>query len=165
MPATMSRSTRQLLQIVAVLAILVAIGVVAAFVLQRDPGAGVAASGGSAKATVTASRAGSPGGSSAVDPVSGLRWIDESALPVQAQRTLALIRAGGPYPYPRNDDQTFGNREGLLPKKSSGYYKEYTVETPGSDDRGARRIIAGAGGERYYTADHYQSFRRIREGS
>lgn len=78
---------------------------------------------------------------------------------------LALIRAGGPYPYPRNDNQTFANRERLLPQEPRGHYKEFTVITPGSDDRGARRIIAGAEGERYWTADHYASFSRIEEGS
>lgn len=103
--------------------------------------------------------------STSVDPGSGLRWVAESALPVQARHTLALIRAGGPYRYPRNDDQTFGNREGRLPARPAGYYKEYTVATPGEDDRGPRRIIAGVGGERYYTEDHYESFSRVREGA
>ncbi|MGV1008825.1 MAG: ribonuclease domain-containing protein [Dermatophilaceae bacterium] len=103
--------------------------------------------------------------SGAVDAESGLAWVAESALPVQARHTLALIRAGGPYPYPRNDDQTFGNREGRLPARPTGYYKEYTVVTPGEQDRGPRRIIAGREGERYYTDDHYERFRRVREGA
>ncbi|RKT77546.1 guanyl-specific ribonuclease Sa [Terracoccus luteus] len=102
---------------------------------------------------------------SSTDPASGLPWIAESALPAQARQTLALIRAGGPYPYPRNDDKTFGNRERLLPREPSGYYREYTVITPGEGDRGARRIITGREGEKYWTADHYDSFSRIREGS
>lgn len=100
-----------------------------------------------------------------VDPASGLPWIDESELPREARRTLELIRAGGPYPYPRNDDQVFGNREGILPREPRDYYREYTVVTPGSGDRGARRVVTGAGGEKYYTDDHYSSFSRIREGS
>ena len=83
-------------------------------------------------------------------------------LPAEARHTLALIKAGGPYPYQR-DGTVFGNREGLLPRRSRGYYREYTVRTPGARDRGARRIVAGKGGEFYYTADHYRSFRRIRE--
>jgi len=83
-------------------------------------------------------------------------------LPGEARETLALIRAGGPFPYPR-DGAVFGNREGLLPKHSRGYYREYTVRTPGARDRGARRIVAGSGGEYYYTDDHYRSFRRIIE--
>ncbi len=105
------------------------------------------------------------GGSGATDPASGLPWVAESSLPAQARQTLALIRAGGPYPYPRNDDKTFGNRERLLPREPSGYYREYTVVTPGESDRGARRIITGREGEKYWTADHYDSFSRIREGS
>ena len=159
---SMSRSTRQAVQLVAVGLVLLV--VVAAYLLIRGGSAGVAGAGSAparpgARATMTTAPA-----TGAVDPVSGLRWVEESALPAQATETLALIRAGGPYPYPRNDDQVFGNREGLLPKKGSGYYREYTVVTPGSADRGERRIIVGSGGEKYYTADHYQSFRRIREG-
>ena len=77
------------------------------------------------------------------DPASGLRLVAESALPKEARETLRLIRAGGPYPYPRNDDKTFNNAERLLPRQVPGYYREYTVITPGSADRGARRIIAG----------------------
>jgi ribonuclease T1 len=83
-------------------------------------------------------------------------------LPPQARATLARIQKGGPFPYAR-DGAVFGNREGQLPRRSRGYYHEYTVETPGSRDRGARRIVAGRGGELYYTDDHYQSFRRIVE--
>ena len=104
-------------------------------------------------------------GSGATDPVSGLPWVAESALPPQAKETLALIRAGGPFPYPRSDNRTFDNRERLLPPHTSGYYREFTVVTPGSDDRGARRIITGSSGERYWTDDHYASFSRIREGT
>ncbi|GAA2745973.1 ribonuclease domain-containing protein [Terrabacter aerolatus] len=102
---------------------------------------------------------------SGTDPDSGLPWVNESALPRQAQDTLALIRAGGPFPYPRSDNQTFTNREGLLPAKARGYYREFTVVTPGSADRGARRIITGSRGETYWTDDHYASFSRIREGT
>ena len=96
-----------------------------------------------------------------VDAESGLPWIQESELPPEGQHTLELIDAGGPYPYPGKDDTTFTNVEGLLPAQGEGYYREYTVETPGSPDRGARRIVAGSGGEFYYTDDHYRSFRRI----
>ncbi|MFH8612094.1 ribonuclease domain-containing protein [Streptomyces sp. NPDC018029] len=81
-----------------------------------------------------------------------------SALPSQAHDTLDLIEAGGPYPFPQ-DGTVFQNREGELPQQSSGYYHEYTVITPGSDDRGARRIVTGEKSqEDYYTADHYASF-------
>jgi len=83
-------------------------------------------------------------------------------LPKEAQKTLRLVKANGPFPY-RRDGATFGNFEGRLPKKARGYYKEYTVPTPGARDRGARRIVAGRNGEYYYTDDHYQTFRRILE--
>jgi ribonuclease T1 len=92
--------------------------------------------------------------------------IRADALPGEARATLALIRRGGPFPFGK-DGATFFNREGLLPRQSRGYYTEYTVRTPGASDRGARRIVAGGdparSGEYYYTADHYRSFKRIRE--
>lgn len=95
--------------------------------------------------------------------------VDVAALPPEARETLALIQAGGPFPY-RKDGSVFGNREKRLPIRPRGYYREYTVKTPGARDRGARRIVAGSGergdvrtsGEYYYTDDHYNSFRRIR---
>ncbi|MFF3492688.1 ribonuclease domain-containing protein [Streptomyces sp. NPDC002795] len=84
--------------------------------------------------------------------------ICASALPAEAHDTLDLIEQGGPYPY-EQDGTVFQNREGILPGQSSGYYHEYTVITPGSDDRGARRIVTGdSDKEDYYTADHYASF-------
>ncbi len=85
-----------------------------------------------------------------------------AGLPAEAIETLALIQRGGPFPY-RKDGTTFHNRERLLPGKPRGYYREYTVPTPGSRDRGARRIVAGGDPPEvfYYTADHYRSFRRI----
>jgi len=91
-----------------------------------------------------------------------MREVAVSDLPREARETLALIERGGPFPY-RQDGRTFGNREKRLPLKASGYYREYTVPTPGARDRGARRIVSGRGGEYYYTDDHYTSFRRIRE--
>lgn len=86
-------------------------------------------------------------------------------LPPEAQSTFRLIHEGGPFPY-RKDGVVFGNRERLLPPKARGYYREYTVRTPGSRDRGARRIVCGGippttPDACYYTADHYASFRRI----
>ncbi|MFD4016581.1 ribonuclease domain-containing protein [Streptomyces sp. SH5] len=81
-----------------------------------------------------------------------------SALPSQAHDTLDLIEQGGPFPY-EQDGTVFQNREGLLPGQSTGYYHEYTVITPGSPTRGARRIVTGERNEEdYYTADHYASF-------
>jgi len=88
--------------------------------------------------------------------------IAVAQLPLEARQTLHLIDQGGPFPYSR-DGIVFGNREGRLPRKPYGYYHEYTVPTPGSHDRGARRIIAGKTAERYYTDNHYQSFKRIVE--
>jgi ribonuclease T1 len=88
--------------------------------------------------------------------------IAYAALPPEAQQTLQLIRKGGPYPYQRGG-VAFGNYERLLPQRNRGYYREYTVATPGAKNRAARRIIAGQIGEYYYTDDHYRSFRRIRE--
>ena len=90
-----------------------------------------------------------------------------SSLPPEAQRTQPMIKQGGPFPYPKKDGSTFGNYEKRLPYQPRGHYREYTVPTPGSRDRGARRIIAGSppetSGEYYYTDDHYRSFRRIKE--
>jgi len=96
--------------------------------------------------------------------------IAVAELPPEARDTLSLIRRGGPFRY-RQDGSVFGNREGRLPAKERGYYREYTVPTPRAKDRGARRIVTGPGpggdartsGEIYYSDDHYNSFRRIRE--
>ena len=88
--------------------------------------------------------------------------ISIAELPREAVATLRLIEKKGPFPYAK-DGAVFGNREGRLPKQRRGYYREYTVKTPGERTRGARRIVGGAGGERYYTADHYETFRRIVE--
>ena len=88
--------------------------------------------------------------------------IAVAALPPEARETLRLIEHGGPFHYER-DGTVFGNFERLLPQRERGYYREYTVKTPGVKGRGARRIIAGRQGEFYYTDDHYKSFRRIRE--
>jgi ribonuclease T1 len=87
-------------------------------------------------------------------------------LPKEAQQTLRLIDQGGPFPYSR-DGVVFGNFEKILPKQDRGYYHEYTVKTPGESDRGTRRIVTGKNSERYFTDDHYKSFRRIQadEGS
>ena len=88
--------------------------------------------------------------------------VPVSQLPPEASQTLRLIKQNGPYAYER-DGAVFANRQGLLPKRSRGYYREYTVKTPGARDRGARRIVAGRGGEYYYSDDHYRSFSRIKE--
>lgn len=89
---------------------------------------------------------------------SGLTVTPLSALPAEAASTWRLVQRGGPFPYPRNDGVVYENREKVLPGKGSGYYHEYTVPTPGSPDRGQRRLVTGSGHELYYTADHYRSF-------
>jgi ribonuclease T1 len=88
--------------------------------------------------------------------------VTATDLPKEGQAVLLTIKQGGPFPY-KQDGTVFGNFERRLPEKSRGYYREYTVPTPGLRNRGARRIIAGRGGEYYYTADHYNTFQRIRE--
>jgi ribonuclease T1 len=108
----------------------------------------------------------SPSDAAALAPaaaVSGLPTMTVSQLPPEGVTTLRLIAAGGPFPYSK-DGVTFSNREGLLPRHPSGWYQEYTVVTPGSSDRGARRIIAGKDGGRFYTSDHYASFREVLSG-
>jgi guanyl-specific ribonuclease Sa len=106
----------------------------------------------------SSSSAPAKGGAALPGTDSGLPVKALSTLPPQAADTWKLIEKGGPYPYPRNDDVVFENREKRLPGKKSGYYHEYTVKTPGSPDRGARRLITGQAHELYYTGDHYASF-------
>ena len=96
--------------------------------------------------------------------------ISLASLPAEAHAVLARIKAGGPFAHAR-DGSVFANRERILPERARGYYREYTVPTPGARDRGARRMVAGAGnagdvrssGEYYYSDDHYRSFKRIRD--
>ena len=87
-------------------------------------------------------------------------------LPAEAHEVLQRIALGGPFEH-RQDGGVFQNRERQLPPQPRGYYREYTVETPGSRDRGARRIITGGAPPReyWYTDDHYRSFRRFQVGS
>jgi ribonuclease T1 len=98
--------------------------------------------------------------------VGGVATVPVAELPRQGQETYELIRQGGPFPYDK-DGTVFGNRERTLPAEKRGYYREYTVRTPGSRDRGARRIVCGGPPRTphacYYTADHYASFRKIVE--
>jgi len=101
-----------------------------------------------------------PAPTATVARASDLPVVAYADLPPEAHDTIALIDAGGPFPFSK-DGSTFQNREGILPDKPRGYYGEYTVITPGSADRGARRIVAGEGGEMYYTDDHYASFREV----
>lgn len=126
-------------------------------------GSGAAAGPGSARAGAPTR---GPGGTPVTPTERRLARCDVDRLPPEARRTIQLVRAGGPFPYPRNDGVTFRNAERLLPAKSTGYYREYTVPTPGSGDRGARRVVTGgdpatAPPQWYYTGDHYASFCEI----
>ena len=88
--------------------------------------------------------------------------VSVAELPAEARATLRLINQGGPFPFAR-DGVVFGNHERILPQRPRGHYREYTVPTPGVQHRGARRIVCGAVSDCFYTADHYRTFRRIRE--
>jgi ribonuclease T1 len=99
---------------------------------------------------------------SATETQRNIATVNASELPGEARQTIALIRQGGPYPY-KKDGVVFGNFERRLPLHERGYYREFTVPSPGSRNRGARRIILGKAGELYYTDDHYESFKRVRE--
>ena len=96
----------------------------------------------------------------ATDPISA------TSLPREAQQALSQVRRGLPYPYAK-DGVVFGNYERLLPRQPRGYYREFTVRTPGIRSRGAQRLVVGGepatSREIYYTADHYASFVRVRE--
>jgi ribonuclease T1 len=107
-----------------------------------------------------------PGGpvpTAGATPGSSLRHVTLGSLPTQAAQVYRSIQSGGPYRYDR-DGIVFENRGTPLPKRSGGYYHEYTVPTPGESDRGARRLITGRGGELFYTADHYASFVQVDPG-
>lgn len=113
---------------------------------------------GAAAALLSALLVGGTVSATTADAAASVGSICYSDLPSQAYDTLDLIDQGGPFPYSQ-DGVVFSNREGVLPKHSSGYYHEYTVKTPGSSTRGARRIVTGkAYEEDYYTSDHYATF-------
>jgi len=99
---------------------------------------------------------------SAREPQRNIGTVNAADLPKEARQTITLIKQGGPYPY-KKDGVVFGNFERRLPLHERGYYREFTVPSPGSRNRGALRIILGKAGELYYTDDHYETFRRIRE--
>jgi ribonuclease T1 len=101
-----------------------------------------------------------PSGAATATPRSDLPGIAVADLPLQARDTLALVDRGGPYPYGQ-DNTIFSNLERALPERPKGYYREYTVVSPGSSSRGTRRLVVGARGDIYYTADHYATFRQV----
>ncbi|MFV6030150.1 ribonuclease domain-containing protein [Streptomyces sp. NPDC056264] len=119
----------------------------------RTATTGADATAGAATTTATAEAA-APSGTS------GLPTVRAADLPPEARKTLGLIARGGPYPYAK-DGAVFSNFERILPREPRGYYREYTVRTPGERDRGARRIVTGRNGEIYWTDDHYESFREV----
>ena len=155
----------------AVLMLVVGLGLVLSNPQQNPAGPAVSASSTTGGTSAVGSGTASPGTPKPV-PVpavpevrntSGLDAVPASSLPPEARETLALITRGGPYPYAR-DGAVFANFERRPPGKPGGYYKEVTVRTPGESDRGARRIVSGETGEKYYTPDHYESFLFIVEG-
>ncbi|MCX6397762.1 MAG: ribonuclease N1 [Propionibacteriales bacterium] len=135
---------------------LVLVGCLVWWSQSGDPSGGRTAEGPAATATAQSQANSSAPGMPSLDDFT----VAIGDLPPEAVDVIGQIEAGGPFAYPK-DGGVFGNREKLLPLRERGYYREYTVATPGSADRGARRIIAGGNGELYYTADHYQSFRLI----
>ena len=90
-----------------------------------------------------------------------MKTIPLTQLPPEAKTTINLIQRGGPFPYPQKDGTVFSNFEKRLPVAARGYYREYTVPTPGARNRGARRIIASQRLDYYYTGDHYATFALI----
>lgn len=162
------------------MALIVALGVVALAVWLTQQGDSEPAPSTTPSASGTASLTGSsltPGSGStpiatqptvgplstgASTPRSNLPSIEFAELPRQARQVVEKIHAGGPFRYAK-DGAVFGNRERLLPQRPRGYYHEYTVDKPGSDDRGPWRIVAGDGGDLYWTQDHYDSFAQIIE--
>lgn len=154
-----------------VAAIVLAVVALAAWFFLRDTGESAS---GPVTGSQTTQHAGTPEPTStstaphtttsagSIDPASGLPIIAASDLPPKAREVLAAIKDGGPFEYDEDGD-VFGNYEGILPGKKRGYYHEYTVRLPGDKTRGAHRLVTGDKGEIYWTADHYESFSRVKE--
>lgn len=140
--------------------LLVLVAVAAAVVLTRLDGGSAPSTGPALAPGTPTSQAPTGSASGDIDPASGLVWVAVADLPGDAQGVLELIEVGGPFACDK-DGSTFGNYEGILPGRERGYYAEYTVILDCSGNRGARRIVAGDDGERYYTDDHYESFERV----
>jgi len=162
-PATRQRTTRQrttrrpVTRLAALGAVLALLLLTALLRLDADdPTSGPGAAPGAGSSARPGPRA-----STGRDPASGLPLVDLASLTAEARRTVTLVDRGGPFPY-RRDGVVFDNRQRVLPRQAAGYYHEYTVPTPGSDDRGARRLVTGDRGEVFYTDDHYLTFARVR---
>ncbi|MFJ7205541.1 ribonuclease domain-containing protein [Streptomyces sp. NPDC098789] len=151
---------RQLLRLLGAVFLCVALVGTAGCAGKKDPAPPGAAASGSSPGGSASSGSPSPRASAAPGWAKGMKTVRAAELPPQARDTLALIDKGGPYPY-RQDDTVFGNFEKRLPQQKRGYYHEFTVKTPGSRDRGARRIITGQGSEFFYTDDHYDTFKAV----
>lgn len=158
MPKGLSNVRRPLLALIALVIALV-IGYVVKGASDSDDNTGSPKPSHTSASSSARSTATSPARSSGH---SGMSHVPVAQLPAQVEQTIEKIRAGGPYPYPRNDGVVFHNNERILPKQADGYYHEFTVPTPGSKDRGARRVITGGDIDGdvtfYYTGDHYESF-------
>ncbi|WP_392543355.1 ribonuclease domain-containing protein [Oryzobacter telluris] len=148
--------------VVRVALVLVAAALVLGLWLANQRDTPTASPTGSGSATTTATDGPSSASVPPARDTGGLPVVAAADLPREARETIALIEAGGPFRYAR-DGVTFGNRERLLPRHPSGWYREYTVPTPGEDDRGARRIVTGRDGTVYWTDDHYASFSVVQE--
>lgn len=136
----------------------VAVVILLVYALLQSGGAPPTAAPETTPAGTSRASTGTPPRSGSDDGLGSVRLAD---LPLQARQTVALIDAGGPFPYAK-DGATFNNFEGVLPSRPRGYYREYTVRTPGERDRGARRIVTGdRDRELFYTADHYETFARV----
>ena len=163
-PASRTRGPRVAAGAVAVVVVLLVAVLVG--LLQPDGTGDATPPGSGASAGATTSRTARPAAPSSSarttrEPESGLRVVTLSTLPREAQQTLALIEAGGPFPYSQ-DGATFGNYQRVLPAHARGWYREYTVVTPGERDRGPRRVVTGDDDRVvFYTADHYATFVRV----
>jgi ribonuclease T1 len=136
----------------------VAVVILLAYALLQSGGAAPPAAPETTPAGTSRVSTGTPPRPGSDDDLASVRLAD---LPLQARQTVALIDAGGPFPYAK-DGATFNNFEGVLPRRPRGYYREYTVKTPGERDRGARRIVTGdLDRALFYTADHYETFARV----
>lgn len=123
-------------------------------------GAGAGRTPGAEQSRASVGGSGAPGTADRPAWARGMPVVPAAELPAQARDTLRRIDAGGPFRYAK-DGTVFGNHERLLPRHPRGYYHEYTVPTPGSGDRGARRIVTGEERETYYTDDHYRTFKAV----
>jgi ribonuclease T1 len=142
----------------AFLAIVLVLGLVGGLLASGSDDGGGDTTGSTLPNGLTISEDTTPLGPPVTTRYSDLPTIASAELPEEAVATAQLVLDGGPFPYPQ-DGSTFQNREGLLP--ADGTYKEYTVPTPGSPDRGARRLVVGDDGGIWYTDDHYESFREV----